>query len=241
MDKITNTDLSELTEKIEPDAFPEPAKKTGSAKEPESVKKTGSAKEPEPAENNEQQLPTSEQIEKELSRISDGAKKSNPILTILRVLLVSAAIVVLLTSLLTPVVKVTGSAMQPTLNNSDVSIAVKTTNLSSGDVCCFYNNNNLFVRRVIGVPGDEINIDDDGSVYVNGEPLSETYISEKALGDCNISLPFVVPENSYFVMGDNRPAAKDSRISEIGCVSVDRIVGKLLFTVWPVYSVGIVK
>lgn len=188
-----------------------------------------------------EQPKTSDEIQKELARLSGAPKKKNPIPTILRVLIVSAAIVVLIATFLTPVVKVTGSAMQPTLNNSDVSIAIKTTELDRGDVCCFYNNNNMFVRRVIGIPGDEINILEDGSVYVNGDPLNETYISEKALGDCDITLPFTVPENSYFVMGDNRPAAKDSRITEIGCVSVDRIVGKLIVTVWPVYSIGIVE
>lgn len=197
----------------------------------------------EPAEQKEpaQQFPTTEQIEQELSRVSVGVKKNNPIKTLLLVLIVSAAVVVLITSLLTPVIKVSGSAMQPTLNNEDVSISIKTTNLKRGDVCAFYNNNNLFVRRVIGLPGDVISIDEAGSVFVNDQALEESYITEKSLGDCNISFPFTVPENSYFVMGDNRPASKDSRITEVGCVSFDRIIGKLVVTVWPVYSIGIVE
>lgn len=207
-DTINNTDLSELTERIE-SAGP---------------KKLS--------------FPTAEQIEKELSRISRAPKKRNPIITLLLVLIVSAAVVVLVTSFLTPVIKITGSAMQPTLNNEDVSITIKTSNLAAGDVCAFYNNNDLYVRRIIGVPGDEINILEDGTVYVNDRLLEEGYVSETALGDCDIEFPYTVPENSYFVMGDNRPAAKDSRLSQIGCVSVDRIVGKLVFTVWPVYSVG---
>lgn len=185
-------------------------------------------------------LPTSEQIEKELARVSQTVKKPSPLKTLILVLVVSAAVVVLITSLLLPVVKVSGSAMQPTLNNEDISLAVKTTNLKQGDVCCFYNNNNLFVRRVIGTPGDVISIEEDGSVYVNEQALDETYITEKALGDCDVEFPFVVPENAYFVMGDNRPVSKDSRINEVGCVSKDRIVGKLIVTVWPVYAIGIV-
>ncbi|MCH5197528.1 MAG: signal peptidase I [Oscillospiraceae bacterium] len=216
MDNINNADLSELTEQIEPENQED--------------------------QNNqpEQSLPTSEQIEKELSRISQNSKKSNPIKTLIQVLIVSAAVVVLITSLLTPVIKVSGNAMQPTLNNDDVSIAIKTTKLEKGDVCCFYNNNNLFVRRVIGTPGDVIEISEDGTVLVNSETLNEAYITEKALGDCDMTFPFTVPENNYFVLGDNRPVSKDSRINEIGCVSFDRIVGKLIVTVWPVYAIGIV-
>ena len=192
------------------------------------------------SESANQVFPSSQQIEKELARISGGAKPRSPLKTLILVLIVSAAVVILITSLLCPVVRVSGSAMQPNLNNDDVSLAIKTDDLKQGDVCCFYNNNNLFVRRVIGVPGDVINIEKDGTVYVNDQALDETYITEKALGDCDIEFPFTVPESTYFLLGDNRPASKDSRISEIGPVSKDRIVGKLLVKVWPVYSIGIV-
>ena len=193
------------------------------------------------AESTNQSFPTSQQIEKELARISSqGVKKSSPLKTLLFVLIVSAAVVVLITSIFCPVVKILGSSMQPTLNNEDVALAVKTDELKRGDVCCFYNNNSLLVRRVIGVAGDVINVEADGTVYVNDQALEEAYVTEKALGECDITFPFTVPENAYFVMGDNRPVANDSRLNEIGCVSKERIVGKLLVTVWPVYSIGIV-
>ena len=188
-----------------------------------------------------QPFPTLEQIEKELARVSQTAKNPSPVKTLILVLVISAAVVVLITSLLCPVVKVSGGSMQPTLNNEDVALAIKTNTLKRGDVCCFYNNNNLFVRRVIGLPGDVIDISEDGSVSVNGEALDETYITEKARGDCDIEFPYKVTENTYFVLGDNRPASKDSRISEIGAVPKDRIVGKLIVTVWPIYSIGIVN
>lgn len=187
-----------------------------------------------------QPFPSVQQIEGELARISQAPKKRSPLKTLILVLVVSAAVVVLITSLLCPVIKVSGNSMQPTLNNDDVALAVKTNNLKQGDICCFYNNNNLFVRRVIGIPGDIIDISEDGSVSVNGETLDETYITEKARGDCDIDFPFTVTESTYFVLGDNRPISKDSRISDIGCVPKDRIVGKLIVTVWPVYSVRIV-
>lgn len=192
------------------------------------------------SESTNQAFPSSQQIEKELARISAGAKPQSPLKTLILVLIVSAAVVILITSLLCPVVKVSGSAMQPGLNNDDVALAIKTDTLKQGDVCCFYNNNNLFVRRVIGVPGDVIDISEDGTVFVNDQALDETYITEKAKGDCDIEFPFTVPESTYFLLGDNRPASKDSRISDIGPVSKDRIVGKLLVKVWPVYSIGIV-
>ena len=187
-------------------------------------------------------FPTSEQIEKELARISpnSGTKKPSALKTLILVLVVSAAVVVLITSVFCPVVKVSGGSMQPTLNNEDVALTIKTNNLDRGDICFFYNNNNLFVRRVIGIPGDVIDISEDGIVSVNGEALDEKYITEKALGQCDVEFPLTVTEGTYFVLGDNRLASKDSRISEVGCVPKDRIVGKLLVTVWPIYSIGIV-
>ena len=191
-------------------------------------------------QKSESKFPTSKQLEKELMRTSGGGS-NNPIKTILTVLVVSAAVIILLTTVLFPVIKISGSSMQPTLKNEDVALTVKTSKLKRGDICYFYNNNNLMVRRVIGVTGDVINIDEYGTVFVNDEQLDENYITEKNLGIVDISFPYTVPERMYFVMGDNRPAAKDSRHAEVGCVSVDVVVGKLLVNVWPVYSIGIVK
>lgn len=189
----------------------------------------------------ESKFPTSKQLENELKRISQGGGQKSPIKTLLTVLIISGAIVVLLTSLLFPVVKITGSAMQPTLNNDDISLAIKTQELEYGDLVCFYNNNNLLVRRVIGMEGDVVDVLEDGSLLVNGERVNERYISEKALGDPDITFPYTVPDHMYFVMGDNRPAAKDSRHAEISCIPSDHIAGKLFVTIWPVYDIKLLN
>ena len=192
-------------------------------------------------QKSESEFPTSKQLEKELMRVSSSGGSKNPVWTVLTVLVISAAIVALLTTVFFPIIKISGNAMQPTLKNEDVALTLKTSTLKRGDICYFYNNNNLVVRRVIGITGDVINITEDGSVFVNDAPLNETYVSEKALGTCDITFPYVVPERSYFVLGDNRPVSRDSRHSTIGCVSTEHVVGKILIIFWPVYSIGIVK
>ena len=84
-------------------------------------------------------------------------------------------------------------------------------------------------------------IDADGNVYVDGELLDEPYLTEKALGDCDIALPYQVLDNRYFCMGDHRSTSVDSRSTTVGCVSGEQIVGKIVFRVWPIADFGILK
>ena len=122
--------------------------------------------------------------------------------------------------------------MKPTLNNEDIILLVKTKNFSTGELCCVSWQNKLLLKRVIGLPGDSINIDEKGNVYLNGELLDEPYVTNKALGECDIDLPYTVPEGKLFVMGDQRETSVDSRSTAVGCVDYDQMVGRYLLRIW---------
>lgn len=156
-------------------------------------------------------------------------------------LLVVAAAAVLIAVLLLPVLQINGTSMTDTLQDQDIVVAVSSSKYKTGDVIAFYYNNNILVKRVIASAGDWVDIDKDGGVYVNDQLLDEPYIMEKALGDCNIDLPYQVPDGRCFVMGDHRATSIDSRNTAVGCVSNDMVIGKILIRVWPLEGFGIVK
>lgn len=156
-------------------------------------------------------------------------------------LIVVAATAVLVAVLVLPVLQISGESMTETLQDGDIVVAVNSSKFETGDVVAFYYNNNILVKRVIAYAGDWVDIDEDGNVYVNGAKLDEPYISDKALGECNIDLPYQVPDGRCFVMGDHRAVSIDSRNTAVGCVSSDMVVGKILFRVWPAAEFGTVK
>ncbi len=153
-------------------------------------------------------------------------------------LVVVAAVAVLLATLFLPVMRVTGTSMEPNLTAGDIIVGVKSNSFALGQVCSFYFNNKLVLKRVIGTAGDWIDIDENGRVYVNNVLLDEPYVQEYALGICDIQLPYQVPEGKVFVLGDNREASVDSRSTDVGCVAIEEIVGRILFRVWPLQEVG---
>ena len=155
-------------------------------------------------------------------------------------LLVVAAVSVLIAVLLLPVLQISGTSMTESLQDEDIVVALNSKKYKTGDIIAFYYNNNILVKRVIAAAGDWVNIDTDGNVYVNDELLDEPYISEKALGDCNIALPYQVPDGRCFVMGDHRATSIDSRNTAVGCVSNDMVIGKILVRVWPLSEFEIV-
>ena len=122
--------------------------------------------------------------------------------------------------------------MEPTLYNGDIILLVKTDHYSQGQLCCVAWQNKLLLKRVIGLPGDKIDIDADGNVSVNDVLLNEPYLINKSLGECDISFPYNVPDEKYFVLGDRRDTSIDSRSSAVGCISTDQMVGKMLFRIW---------
>lgn len=155
-------------------------------------------------------------------------------------LVVVAAVAVLVAVLLLPILRIYGKSMNGTLDSGDIVVSIKTSDLKTGDIVAFYYNNNILVKRVIGNPGDWVDIDQEGSVYVNNNKLEEPYLNEKAFGETNIELPYQVPEGKIFVMGDNRSVSIDSRNTSIGCISEEQIVGKIVYRVWPFSQFGTV-
>lgn len=184
------------------------------------------------------ELPRTEQLERELERVRYKGRYGAVIRSTLYTLIVVAAIAILIATLWLPVLQIYGGSMTPTLSEGEIVVSVKTTAMKRGEIVAFYYNNKVLVKRVIAFPGEWVDIDEDGNVTVNGEPLEEPYLQEKALGDLNITLPYQVPDGRYFVMGDHRSTSVDSRNTAVGCVAEEQLVGRIVFRVWPLTRLG---
>ena len=178
-------------------------------------------------------MPQLDDLQKELKRERYKRRFRKLLRSTINALIVVAAVAALIATLILPVLQIAGTSMEPSLNDGDIVLLVKTDNLKSGDLCAFYYSNKILIKRIIATPGDYIWIESDGTVFLNGEPLDEPYVSEKALGECDVEFPYQVPENSYFVMGDKRETSIDSRSSVIGCIAEDQIIGKIFCKFWP--------
>lgn len=178
------------------------------------------------------------ELRQELRRVKYNNKFAATLFNTVGTLVVVAAAAILVANLWLPILKVTGTSMSPTLQEGQVLMASKGHDFKTGDVIAFYYNNKILVKRVIAMPGDWVNISEDGTVYVNDIAIDEPYLKEKALGDCNIELPYQVPESKIFVMGDNRSVSLDSRNTAIGCVSEEQVVGRITFAIWPLSKIG---
>lgn len=185
-------------------------------------------------------IPTAEQIEAEILREKYNRKYKQVLKSTMYSLIVVAAVAVLIATLALPVLQISGSSMEPTLNDEEIVVLIKTTNLKRGELCCFSYQNKFLIKRVIGLPGDKVNVDENGNVYVNNALLDEPYVTDKALGECDVTFPSYVTDNHYFVLGDHRSTSIDSRSSVIGLVSEEYIVGKIFFRIWPFNSMSFV-
>ena len=183
-------------------------------------------------------LPTEEQLDGELRRVRRQKEYVKVIRSTVSSLIVVAAIAVLISLLFLPVLRVTGTSMTPTLQNDELVICRKYGTFEQGDVIAFYFNNKILLKRVIGVSGDIIDISEDGTVYVNGEALDEPYLNEKAFGECELDLPYQVPDERVFVMGDHRATSVDSRSTSVGCIANEAIVGEVMLRIWPFEQIG---
>ena len=185
--------------------------------------------------------PTVRQLETELARSKRRARTAAAVRNTAFLLVTVAAAAVLVATLFLPVLRIFGDSMEPTLNEKEIVVALKGKHFSSGDIVAFYYNNKVLVKRVIGTPGDWVDIRQDGTVFVNDVRLDEPYLAETAFGICDLELPYQVPEGQYFVMGDQRATSVDSRASQVGCVAQEEIIGKIAFCVLPVTHIRIVK
>ena len=183
-------------------------------------------------------VPDVRQLEQELKRERYKHRYRRTLRSTVYALITVAAAAILTATLWLPVLEIYGNSMAPTLSDGQIVLSLKTDEMRSGQVIAFYYNNKILVKRVIAQSGDWVNIDPEGNVYVNGAVLDEPYLPEKALGECNIELPYQVPESHVFVMGDHRSTSIDSRHTTVGCVSADQIVGRLVMCVWPLSAFG---
>lgn len=186
-------------------------------------------------------VPEISQLRAELKRERYKYRYANVLKSTIYTLITVAAVAVLVATLWLPVLQIYGASMMPTLSDGQIVFSVKTAEMNEGDVIAFYYNNKILVKRVIAGPGDWVDIDEDGTVWVNKEKLEEPYLTEKAYGDCNIELPYQVPDGRVFVMGDHRSTSVDSRNTAVGCVAQEQIVGKIVFRVWPLDDMGPVQ
>ena len=186
------------------------------------------------------EIPAIAELESELKREKYKKRYRSVLRSTIYSLISVAAVAVLIATLWLPVLQIYGNSMTPTLEDGEIVFSVKTSDFEIGDVIAFYYNNKILVKRVICGPGDWLNIDSDGTVYVNDVEIEEPYVTDKAFGDCNIELPYQVPDGKIFVMGDHRSTSVDSRNSVVGCVAQEQIVGKIVFRIWPFERIGIV-
>ncbi|MBQ7715302.1 MAG: signal peptidase I [Clostridia bacterium] len=185
-----------------------------------------------------QDVPSIEQLKAEAARTGYKKRFRHAVRNTLYTLITVSAAAVLIAVLFLPVLRIYGTSMDPTLEEGNIVVSVKGTKFDTGEVVAFYYNNKILVKRVIAHAGDWVNIDEEGNVYVNEKKLDEPYVSELAFGDCDIELPYQVPESRVFVMGDHRSVSVDSRNTSVGCVAEEQIVGKIVFRVWPLSEFG---
>ena len=194
------------------------------------------------SEKNEKKVfvPSLKDIQTERKRIRRGSLYWKSLQSTIAVLVVVAAVAVLITTLFLPILQISGDSMSPTMENNEIIVLWKTKKFERGDLIGFYYQGKILLKRVVALPGDEVAIDAEGNVYVNGEILEEPYVPEKKLGDCDLEFPYKVPGTSYFVLGDRRSNSVDSRNSVIGAVSREDIIGKVFLRVWPIARFGFV-
>ena len=190
------------------------------------------------SDNSNPEAPSVEELQAELERLKYRSRYRNAFFSTVNVLIAAAAVAILAATLWFPVLQIYGTSMEPTLDDGNIVVSLRTGTMKQGDIVAFYYNNNILVKRMIAGPGDWVDIDDNGNVYINDIRLDEPYIDEPALGETNIELPYQVPENRYFLMGDQRKTSIDSRNTAVGCVAEEQIVGRLVFRVWPLKEFG---
>ncbi len=187
------------------------------------------------------QLPNSIEVEQELKRERYKIRYKRTLKSTVFALITAAAAAVLVATLWLPVLQIFGASMTPTLQEGEIVVSVKVNDMEPGDIVAFYYGNKVLIKRYIAGPGSWVDIQEDGTVVVDGNILEEPYLEAKSFGICDLELPYQVPDETYFLMGDHRETSVDSRHSSVGCISADQIVGKIVYRVWPMEAFGLIK
>lgn len=185
-----------------------------------------------------EQMPQLDQVKAELAREQYKGKYRRVLMSTIYTLIVVAAVAVLVATLWMPVLQIYGTSMAPALEEGQIVVSVKGKDFERGDLVAFYLGNKLLIKRCIAGPGEWVDIDTAGNFYIDGKLLEEPYLESKALGDCDIELPYQVPEDRWFVAGDHRATSLDSRNSAVGCIAEEQLVGKIVYRVWPLSDFG---
>ncbi len=183
-------------------------------------------------ENEELKIPPIELLREELAREEARYSFRKTVWNI---------IVALIATRLLLLIRINGNSMSPALLDGEVVFIHQTKDVEVGDILGFYYGGRILLKRAVAGGGDQIEIDGDGNVFVNGRMLEEPYLAAKSLGKCELDFPFEVPEGMFFVLGDNRAISIDSRNKTIGCVEKEQIVGRVAFRAWPFRRVGIIR
>ena len=186
-------------------------------------------------------LPSTAEVEQELKREQYKQRYKKTLKSTVFALITAAAVAVLVATLWMPVLQIFGTSMTPTLQEGQIVVCVKTEEMKAGDVVAFYYGNKVLVKRYIAGPGSWVDIQEDGTVLVDGVVQEEPYLVEKALGITDLEYPYQVPDGTHFLIGDQRSTSVDSRHSTVGCIATDEIVGKIIYRVWPMEVFGTVE
>lgn len=184
---------------------------------------------------------TTQQLQEELRRVEHQSRFWQLMRSSVYILIVVAACAILVAVIFLPVLRIYGTSMKPALNEGEIVVSVKGSKVEQGDILGVYYGSKLLIKRCIATERQWVEIDKDGNVYIDGTYLDEPYLTEKSLGECNIEMPYQVPDGTIFVLGDHRESSIDSRNTSVGCINTDEIVGKIVFRIWPLSSFGMIN